>query len=179
MMRSSSLILAKEVRVRSCPPSMRHHCWPNPSQPCPIATLWSHHCIPLGHHPSWHHSPQLGVYHPPGGVEVANVARPQCLAPSLAKTTGLAVYRISLLTMSSALVGQDHWGLLPIRLAHEQCWYPCGVTAIWLAVDKLVARPRSCALIGCNRCWLAFQLVARRNVYALVARPPFGLLFQE
>ena len=60
--------------------------------------------------------------------------------------------------MSSALVGRDRWVLLSKKKN-------------WLAryVD---------ALVGCDRCRLAFQLIARHGVYALVVRPPFGLLFQ-
>ncbi len=46
----------------------------------------------------------------------------------------------SLPAMSCALIGQDCWGLLYIRLACPQCWSPCGVIAIWLAVRSLLAR---------------------------------------
>jgi hypothetical protein len=59
--------------------------------------------------------------------------------------------------MSSALVGQ-HWGSLSKK-------------------KKMLARYVN-TLIGCDRCRLAFQIIARHNVYALVVQPPFGLLFQ-
>jgi hypothetical protein len=91
----------------------------------------------------------------------------QCLAPLLAETAGTCcqkicslpsmssaldgrdswacVYGISLPAMPSTLVGRDHWGLLSIRLACPRCQCPCGATNIWLAVEKIVAHPRSCA----------------------------------
>jgi hypothetical protein len=49
----------------------------------------------------------------------------------------------SLPAMSRALVGQDRWGLLCIRLARSQCRSPCGATAIRLAVQRIVAHPWS------------------------------------
>jgi hypothetical protein len=58
--------------------------------------------------------------------------------------------------MSSALIGQDRWGLLSIKLALLQSQCPCSMTAIQLAVETLVACPGSHALVRCNRCWLAF-----------------------
>jgi hypothetical protein len=69
------------------------------------------------------------------------VACPRCLAPLLAKTAGLAVYRSCLPAMSSALIGQDRWGLLSKKLARPQYQCPRGATAIWLPVENLVACP--------------------------------------
>ncbi len=108
------------------------------------------------------------------GLWLNNAARPRCLVPLFAKTAraccqmqlacnvlcprwprllGHAV-KCSLLAMSHALVGQDCWGLLYIRLAFPRCQIPCGVTAVQLAIENLVvvACPWSCALIGCD-CW--------------------------
>ncbi len=64
------------------------------------------------------------------------------LCPCWPRLLGLAVKRSSP-TMTRALVDQDHWGLLYIMLAHPRCQSPCGGTAIWLAVKRLVSRPWS------------------------------------
>jgi hypothetical protein len=77
-------------------------------------------------------------------------------------------------TKSSALVGQDR--SVPVRLDRQRCRHPCGATAVQLAVEKLIARPGSHALVGCNRC-LLFDKWLTRNVSVLMVRPPFGLLF--
>jgi hypothetical protein len=74
---------------------------------------------------------------PPTTQLARNVSCPRWL-----RLLRLVVEQCSSPAMSCALVGQDRWGLLCIRLARPQCQSPCGATAIWLAVHRLVARPQ-------------------------------------
>ena len=74
---------------------------------------------------------------PPTTQLARNVSCPRWL-----RLLRLVVEQCSSPAMSCALVGQDRWGLLCIRLARSRCQSPCGTTAIWLAVHRLVARPQ-------------------------------------
>ncbi len=60
--------------------------------------------------------------------------------PSWPRPLGHAV-KCSLPAMSCALVGQDHWGLMYIRLARPQSQHPCGMTAIRHAVKEIGSLP--------------------------------------
>ncbi len=105
--------------------------------------------------------------------------------PRWPRPLGLAVHTVSLPAMSNPLWCDRHSAccekissspamsvpslavtavglLLNVLVARQRCLCPRGATAIWLATCNnifiyLVARPQSCALVGCHRCWLPSQ----------------------
>ncbi len=98
-----------------------------------------------------------GINMPFHTTATIDLACPRCLEPPLSKTTGLAVYRIGSPTMLSAVIGQDCWGLLDIRIACLQCQCPCGVTATWLPEKKISTLPAFLWLLAMTVAGLLFD----------------------